>query len=181
MSGERRLQIAHTEEGFAALAEEVCREPVPKGDGLRIALEVISGDRFVWHRCLRCGMHGALFAYLRRFVSLCPQCTVERIERAAWREERLPPAVLWLHWEAKREAERQRRLDAAPPSVELDDFFRCHHCGRLGLRKDARYWGPPGSEVLTAHCARCRDRLEAGREKPREDRPWERKFEFPES
>ena len=166
-------------ETYTELSPRLKAEPVATGEGARVSAEAIRGDRFYSRNCLICGLKAALFVFETQYISLCPRCTTERVERMAEEGRELPPSVLWLHFETVKETRFQEEQRKAALSVELDDFSRCHRCGTVMQVKDARYWFPPGKSSSPAYCSRCCGILSSGRDKPREDRPWEQKVEFP--
>ena len=166
-------------ETYSELRPRLKAEPVATGEGALVSREAIRGDRFYSRNCLKCGLKAALFVFEQQHVSLCPRCTTERIERMAEEGRELPPTVLWLHFETVKETRFQEQKAREDLSVKFDDFYRCHRCGKVIQDRDARYWFPPGKNVSPAYCSRCCGILKSGRDKPCEDRPWEREFEFP--
>ena len=167
-------------ETYSGLLDRLEAEPAATGDGALVSREAIEGDRFFSHRCFKCWSRASLFAFEHRFVSLCPQCATERIVHMAAEGQDLPPSVLWLHLETSKEIQYEERRAREALSVKLDDFYRCHRCGKIVHPKDARYWFPPGENVSPAYCGICSKILSSGLDEPRVDRPWERDFEFPE-
>jgi len=168
-------------ETFDELYARLEAEPVAAGDAALVSREAIRGDRFVSHKCSKCWMAAALFAFERQYVSLCPQCATERIDRMAAEGRELPPTVVWLHFETTEQMRFQERKAWEALSVKFDVFYRCHRCGRVIHEKDARYWFPPGGNSSPAYCGECYEILKSGWDEPREDRPWEREFVFSEA
>jgi ssDNA-binding Zn-finger/Zn-ribbon topoisomerase 1 len=166
-------------ETFDQLYARLEAEPVATGDGAPVSKEAIRGDRFLSNKCVKCGLAAALFVFERQYIGLCPNCTTQRIERMAEQGIELPPTVVWLHFETVTETRFQEQKAKDALSVKFDDFSRCHRCGTVMQLKDARYWLPPGRSSSPAYCDRCYEILDSGRDRPREDCPWERKFEFP--
>jgi hypothetical protein len=125
---------------------------------------VTLGDEFVDGTCAVCGLHTALFVCAGRFVSLCPFCTVGRIEE--YREigaDPVEPAWIGvLDGEAKKECAYQIRKEEQAYSVTFDDVWKCARCGALIEPKDARYHHAPGTVESPPYCQPCADALRAG-------------------
>ncbi len=173
---EPRLRIVHTEESFEALVKKVIETPVATGEGAEVSKAAITGDRFRDCYCLKCGDHGALYVFEENYVSLCSNCTIERIEKLAGAGRELPTSVLWLHWEAEREMKQQEKREREKLSVVFDDLCRCGRCAALIQTKDVRYWIPEGECSSPPYCRDCREILASGGELlPKPDQP---EFDF---
>jgi len=134
-------------ESFDELSVRRKAEPVATGAGALVSREAIAGDRFVSGNCIRCWMKAALFVFEQQYVSLCPKCATERIEHMASEGGELPPTVVWLHFETRKETRGQERQEREALSVKLDDFLRCHRCGRTVQVKDAASVSVPSETV----------------------------------
>ena len=122
------------------------------------------GDRFVNGTCLACGFHAALFVVAGRYASLCPFCTVGRIDE--YREigvDQVEPAwVTVLYGEARKEAASEARQEDDRYTVTLDDIWKCARCGKLIQRREARYYHAPGETTSPPYCGPCADALATG-------------------
>ena len=159
-----RLRIEFTKESFGELLRLVREKPSPTGSEIPLANAAIQGDRFLDNYCRKCGDHGALYCFAGGYVSICSRCAMERIERLAAAGHELPPSVLWLYWEARKELRAQAKRERDKLSVRFDDICRCSRCMRPVVDKDVRYWGREGECVLYPFCQECREMIASGRE-----------------
>ncbi len=123
--------------------------------------DILEGDAFLNHACLRCGNHAALFATPRMF-SACPRCLVERIRSLRQLGGELP---IWLHYlegAAQAELMRQARADETALTASFGEFFRCASCDGLIHEKDARYYVAPGTHSSPPYCLECYERKRRG-------------------
>ena len=125
---------------------------------------IARGDKFANHTCVACGFHAALFVIAGRFGSLCPFCTVGRIEeyRAIGADPVEPGWVTLLYQEARKEAAYQARKEDEAYTVSLDDVWTCARCGAFMQPRDARYYHAPGVNTSPPYCGPCADALRAG-------------------
>jgi hypothetical protein len=83
---------------------------------------ILESDEFVNHWCVKCGIHGALFATPRMFEA-CPKCLNERIRTLRESGATLPDWLLYLEDATARSLRSQERAEAAALSISLDDLF----------------------------------------------------------
>jgi hypothetical protein len=127
---------------------------------------ITAGDTFVNGTCVVCGFGAALFVCAGRFVSLCPFCTVGRIEeyRAIGADPVEPAWIGVLDREARKESAFQIRKEEQAYTVTLDDVWKCARCGALIRAEEARYHHPPGENSSPPYCESCGEALRAGGE-----------------
>ncbi|OLE11690.1 MAG: hypothetical protein AUG89_09260 [Acidobacteria bacterium 13_1_20CM_4_56_7] len=123
--------------------------------------DILEGDHFLNHTCLRCGAHGALFATPRMF-SACPKCLAERIRRLRELGGELPIWIHYLEGSAEATARRQAKSDETALTVSLGGFLRCSSCDALIREKDARYYFAPGTHSSPPYCLECYERKRRG-------------------
>lgn len=121
--------------------------------------QVLTGDAFVGHMCLVCGMHAALFTVRGEHVALCPKCVSSRISRLSEGNSNLPEWIKTLWASAIREERYQVAEDAREFELRWDDLYKCQRCGKIIHESDARYYSDSGSSVSAPHCQSCFDAL----------------------
>jgi hypothetical protein len=123
--------------------------------------DVLEGDAFLSHACLRCGTHGALFATPRMF-SACPKCLAERIRSLRRLGGELPIWIHYLEGSAQAEFLRQAKSDETALTVSFGEFLRCASCGSLIQEKEARYYIEPETHSSPPYCLECYERKVRG-------------------
>jgi len=159
-----RLKIVIAPRALYDLAQAASAEVIPTGRAAETAQAAVTGDSFFLSHCRTCGTHGCLYCWQGGYISLCPPCTIARIERLAAAGEELHPTVLWLHVEATKDIAWMERKERDALSVELRAMPRCHRCGRFVAAEAARYWGPEGEGATRPHCSECQEICVSGRE-----------------
>ena len=159
-----RLEIVIARGSLHALAMAASADPIPTGRAAETAEAAVSGDSFFRSHCRRCGTHGCVYCWQGGYISLCPPCTIERIERLAAAGEPLHPTVLWLHFESTKDIAWMERREREALSVTFHDFSRCNRCRKLLSPGTARSWGPEGVGNYYPHGSACYEIRVSGRE-----------------
>ena len=159
-----RLKVVVAPRAYYELAQAASADPIPTGRAAVTAEAAVTGDSFFNGHCRKCGTHACVHCWQGGFISLCPPCTIERIERLAGAGEVLHPTVLWLHIDSTNDIAWAKRREREALSVNFHDFSRCHRCRTLILPGGARHWEPEGKGVYYPHCPECYEIRVSGRE-----------------